>query len=100
MNNEIIKYENLSENNLNDLSGTFNDIGQLIAYMRDLTRSLVPLSDNLNEVLEHFPQKLEKFLANNPLFAISGIAGITLLFGYFGTGIIKNILAINKTIKN
>ena len=105
MSNEIVKYNfekgrNYSHN-LDDLSGTFDDIGQLLSYMRDLTRqmvplvdSLVPLSDNLNEVLEDFPSRLERFLDNNPLFLCGGIAGLVLVFGYLGTGIIKNIFLL------
>jgi hypothetical protein len=99
MNNEIIKFEEVEQNNLNDLSGTINDIGQLISYMRDLTRSLVPLSNNLNDVIENLPNKISKFLDNNPLFAISGVAGIALLVGYLGTGTVKNILEIKQKIK-
>jgi hypothetical protein len=97
MNNELIKYEIGNQNNLNDLAGTFSDIGELIAYMRDLTRTLVPLSNNLNDVLENFPDKIKKFFADNSLFAIGGIAGITLLAGYLGTGTVKNILLIKNS---
>jgi len=99
MNNELIKYEVEPKNNLNDLSGTISDIGQLIAYMRDLTRSLVPLSNNLNDVMENLPNKISRFLDNNPLFAISGITGIILLVGYLGTGTVKNILEIRNELK-
>jgi len=110
INNDLIKYENTNniphQPNLTDLSGTFNDIGQLIAYMRDLSRqlvplvdSLVPLSDNLNDAIENLPEKLENFFNDNPVFAVSGILGIALISGYLGTSIIKNILEIKKGMK-
>jgi len=106
MSNDLIKYEENNNTNLDDLHGTISDIGQLIAYLRDLSRdlnplvkSLVPLADNLNDLIENSPQKLEKFFVNNPLIAISGILGIAMISGYLGTGIIKNILEIKREIK-
>jgi hypothetical protein len=109
MNNEMIKYEminNTDGSGLNDLDGTFDDIGQLIIYLRDLSRqlvplvdSLVPLSENLNDLIENLPNKLERFFLDNPFFAIGGVLGISMLGGYLGTGIIRNILEINKVIK-
>jgi len=76
MKKELIKYggnEVKYQNNLNDLDGTFDDIGQLIFYLRDLSRelvpltnSLVPLSNNLNDLIENLPSKLEKFFIHNP----------------------------------
>ena len=99
MTNELIKYdENVADRrtNLNDLDGTFDDIGQLISYLRDLSRdlvpltiSLVPLSNNLNDLIKNLPSKLEKFFIHNPFFAISGIVGVALLGGYLGTSIMK-----------
>ena len=103
MSNGLIKYE---KSNLNDLSGTFDDIGQLIAYLRDLSRqmvplvdSLVPLSENLNDTIENFGAKLERFLIDNPFFSISFILGIAMIGGYLSTGIIKNILEIKSGLK-
>jgi len=87
------------EAQLNDLSGTFDDIGQLISYMRDLSRSLVPLSDNLNDLIENFPDKFSKFLDANQPVLLAGLASIVLVVGYFGTGIVKNIKEI-KTLKS
>ena len=97
MNNELVKYS--MDNNLNDLNGTINDIGQLISSMRDLTRSLVPLSDNLNDIIEDFPDNINKFLVSNQPLLFAGIAGIILLGGFLGTGIIKNIITIKNEIK-
>ena len=109
MSREIVKYETYNKHNtskLNDLDGTFDDIGQLIAYLRDLSRqlvplvdSLVPLSDNLNDLIENYSIKLEKLLLNNPILTIGGILGIAMVGGYLTTGIIKNILEINKLRK-
>jgi len=108
MRNELIKYGGdgaMYRNNLNDLDGTFDDIGQLISYLRDLSRdlvpltnSLVPLSENLNDLIENLSSKLEKFFNNNPFFTISGIVGVALLGGYLGTSIIKNIIEIKREI--
>ena len=53
MTDEIINYE-LNNNNLKDLSGTLDDIGQLISYLRDLSRQLVPLVDSLVPLSEMF----------------------------------------------
>jgi len=109
MRNDLIRYDASIDNdiihqpNLDDLSGTINDIGQLIAYLRDLSRdlvpltnSLVPLADNLNDFIENYPKKLENFFSDNPLIAVGGIAGISLIFGFLGTGIAKNIIEINR----
>jgi hypothetical protein len=95
MSNEIIRYEN----NLNDLSGTFEDIGQLIAYVRDLSKTLIPLSDNLNDAIENLPKKVKDFLEDNQPILFFGAFGIFLLGGYLGTGIVKNILAIKQNTK-
>jgi hypothetical protein len=48
--------------------------------------------------IAYFTMKESKFLNNYLLFAIGGIAGITLLVGYFGTGTVKNILLIKTTV--
>ena len=110
--NDIIRYEDPTDSgiihqaNLNDLAGTFDDMGQLIAYMRDLTRdlnplvkSLVPLSDNLNDFIENYQKKMESFFDDNPLLLIGGIFGVSIVGGYLTTGIIKNILAIKNAKK-
>ena len=107
MANDIIKYEIDNKNPLNDLSGTFDDLGQLISYLRDLSRqlvplvdSIVPLSDTLNDLIANLPNKLEKFLFNNPFFAFT-VSGLGLLgIAYLTTGIIRNILEINELRKN
>ena len=110
--NELIRYEEpidseiIHQPNLNDLNGTFDDMGQLIAYMRDLVRdvnplvkSLVPLSDNLNDFIENYQKKMETFFEDNPLIAIGGIVSVALVGGYLTTGIIKNILEIKNSKK-
>ena len=90
---------------MQDLNGTFDDVGQLISYLRDLSRdlvpltnSLVPLSQNLNDLIENLPSRLAKFFNNNPFFAIIGMVGVALLGGYLGTSIIRNILEIKQEI--
>ena len=110
MRNEIIKYEpnikNIDVNNLNDIYGTLDNVGELIGYLRDLSRqlvplvdSLVPLSDNLNDVIDNLPKKLERFFNNNPTLTIAGILRILLFVGYLGTGIFRNILEIRNGLK-
>ena len=118
MSAEIIKYDgnNLEHsslvhtdrhfNNLQDLSGTLDDIGELIAYLRDLSRQLVPLvdsavpvMDNLNDVIENLPKKLERFLEDNPAILFAGVFGTLFIGTYIGTGIFRNILEIKKNLK-
>ena len=103
MNNELIKYKIddavINRSKLDDLSGTFGDIGQLIAYMRDLTRTLVPLSNNLNDFIENLPSKVDNFLDKNKPLLFAGVLGCILVGGYLGTGIVKNILEIKGEIK-
>ena len=68
--------------------------------MRDLTRTLVPLSNNLNDVIENLPSKIDKFLENNVPLVFAGVLGAALIGGYLGTGIIKNILEIKTQLNS
>ena len=108
MRNEIIKYNaNINnENNLKDIYGTLNNIDDLIGYLRDLSRqlvplvdSLVPLSDNLNDVINNLSKKIEKFFNQNPTLKITAIIGIIMIGGYLTTGTMKNILDIKQGLK-
>ena len=109
MTKELINYgmdNNSNALGLNDLEGTFDDLGQLIAYLRNLSRqlvplvdSLVPLSNNLNDLIDNLPYRIEQFLLHNPFFAISGVICISMFSGYILTGIIRNILEIKSVIK-
>ncbi|MDR0927440.1 MAG: hypothetical protein LBO69_06700 [Ignavibacteria bacterium] len=92
LNNELTTYSP----KLNDLSGTFDDLGQLIAYMRDLTKSLVPLSDALTDTIENLPAKVSKFVDNNPgLMLFTGV-GAVLIGGALATTIINNCMQIRN----
>jgi hypothetical protein len=88
---------------LGDLSGTFDDIGQLISYLRDLSRqlvplvdSLVPLADNINDAIENFPEKFSRFMSNNPVYLLACLFGSLFIGSYIGTGIYRNILDIQE----
>lgn len=108
--NDIIRYDAgkiMDYLDLSDLSGTLDDIGQLIVYLRDLSRqlvplvdSLVPLSDNLNDTIENLAKKIEHFLKDNPLLTFGVILSIGMVGGYLLTGIIKNVLEIKRLSSN
>ena len=100
MSNDIIPYNMrtglINTGQLSDLEGTFDDLGQLISYMRDLSRSLVPLSDNINTFITTAPDKLHRFISDNKLLFLSGMAGGALIGGYLLSSIFINILDIRR----
>jgi hypothetical protein len=116
MTKELIQYETEKDiiypSNLRDLSGIVGDMEELVGYLRDLSKqlvpltenlvplskSLVPLSKNLNEMTEKVSDKVIRFF-DSEIITIAGISCCVLLCGYFGTGIMKNILEI-KAKKN
>jgi hypothetical protein len=104
MKTDIVPYSsnthlNNSSSGLHDLNGTFDDIGELIAYVRDLTQALVPLARNVDATITDLPKKISNFLEDNVPLAITGIAGGVLIGGYLASGIVKNIVSINRDVK-
>ena len=102
METDLIKfndYEIVPQQNLNDLSGTIDDIGRAIANLSRVATELPPLVKSIQQLLDNPARIITDWLDENPFMKYGLMTGVGLFGVYIASGIVKNGLDIGSRFK-